>query len=91
MKSTKIYIADQEEFILAVEGTGDNLLPEDEEEGYKDYIMATIYRVDGYEFEQLDSPQIMLTKLVEDMSQEEFEQAVLYYFGIDKEKATILE
>lgn len=91
MKSTKIYIADQEEFILAVEGTGDNLLPEDEEEGYKDYIMATIYKVDGYEFEQLDSPQIMLTKLVDDMSQEEFEQAVLDYWGISKDKATILE
>lgn len=91
MKSTKIYIADQEEFILAVEGTGDNLLPEDEEEGYKDYIMATIYKADHYEFEVLDSPQIMLTKLVDDMSQEEFEQAVLDYFGISKDKAIILK
>lgn len=91
MKSTKIYIADQEEFILAVEGTGDNLLPEDEEEGYKDYIMTTIYKADRYEFEVLDSPQIMLTKLVDDMSQDEFEQAVLDYFGISKDKATILE
>lgn len=91
MKSTKIYIADQEEFILAVEGTGDNLLPEDEGEGYKDYIMATIYKADRYGFEVLDSPQIMLTKLVDDMSQDEFEQAVLDYFGISKDKATILE
>lgn len=90
MKSTKIYIADQGEFILAVEGTGDNLLPEDEKEGYKDYIMATIYKADHYEFEVLDSPQIMLTKLVDDMSQDEFEQAVLDYFGISKDKATIL-
>lgn len=90
MKSTKIYIADQEEFILAVEGTGDNLLPEDEEEGYKDYIMATIYKAEDYEFEMIDSPQIMLSKLVADMTQEEFEQAVLDYWGIDKNKAKVL-
>lgn len=90
LKSTKIYIDDTDEFILAVEGTGDNLLDEDEAEGYVDYIMAGLYVADGYEFELRDDPQIMLKKLVQDMTQEEFEQAVLDYWGIDRKRVKIL-
>ncbi len=90
MKSVKFYLPESDEFILAVEGTGDNLLHEDEEQGYVDYIMASIYKAEDYEFEMIDSPQIMLSKLVADMTQEEFEQAVLDYWGIDKNKAKVL-
>ncbi len=90
MKSVKFYLPESDEFILAVEGTGDNLLAEDEEQGYVDYIMASIYKAEDYEFEMIESPQIMLSKLVADMTQEEFEQAVLDYWGIDKNKAKVL-
>lgn len=90
MKSTKIYNPTEDYFILAVEGTGDNLLDEDEAEGYVDYIMASMYEADGYEFELIDSPQIMLTKLVSDMTQEEFENAVLGYWFIDRDQVQIL-
>ena len=37
------------QFVRICEGTGDNLLPEDEAEGYVDYIM-----IDGYEWNGIE-------------------------------------
>ena len=91
MKSIKLYVPDMQELILAVEGTGDNLLAEDEEQGYVDYIMVEMYKLDGTDVEETDGGQIMLTKLVADMNHEEFKQAVLDFWGIDKEKVKELE
>lgn len=91
MKSVKIYFPETEEFILATEGTGDNLLPEDEAQGYKDYIMATIYRVDGYEFTELDGGQIMCDTLVEDMTSREFIDKVLGFWYDDPKNVSDYE
>lgn len=33
-----VYVPEKETFIIIAEGTGDNLLPEDMDEGYVDYI-----------------------------------------------------
>lgn len=84
LKSTKLYSELLDEIIVAVEGTGDNLLDEDEEEGYVDYILAGRYEINGDEITLIDNPQIMLKKLVAEMTQEEFEQAILDYWGLDK-------
>lgn len=84
-KEIKLYMPESQELILAVEGTGDNLTEEDQAEGYVDYIMVEMYKLDGTDVESTDGGQIMLTKLVADMTHEEFKQAVLDFWGYGKQ------
>ena len=58
-------------FIRINEGSGDNLFPEDEDNGYVDYIMVDLFKYDGYDFTEVDGAQVMLTE----MYQEKFEDA----------------
>lgn len=58
-------------FIRINEGSGDNLFPEDEQNGYVDYIMLDFLEYDGVEFIEKDGAQVMLTELY----QEKFEDA----------------
>ena len=44
-----IITKDTEKLITIVEGTGDNLTDEDIKDGYIDYVMTSIYGVDGEE------------------------------------------
>lgn len=53
-------------FIRINEGNGSNLLDEDEAEGYVDYIMLDFLDYDGYEFEETDGAQVMLTELYQE-------------------------
>lgn len=80
-----IYLRDLELFITACEGTGDNLLEEDIEQGYVDYIMTNTYKLDGYEFEELDGGQCMTYTMVRDMETEEFVETVLAFHGYKSE------
>ena len=48
------------------EGNGSNLLPEDEAEGYVDYIMLDQLEYDGYDFYEPDGAQVMLTELYQE-------------------------
>ena len=41
------YIPGEGIFVHVAEGTGDNLLPEDEEAGYVDYYMWSTYKMDA--------------------------------------------
>ena len=54
-------------FIRIAEGTGDNLLPEDIDEGYVDYILIDGYKYDGTELVEdyyvVDGGQALLTEL----------------------------
>ena len=86
-----LFIKSCDAYIAACEGSGDNLLDEDIEQGYVDYIMTNVYRVDGYEFEEIDGAQIMLDKLVKDMEDEEFIDKVLEFHGYKNEDYIILE
>jgi hypothetical protein len=52
-------------FMTLYEGTGDNLLPEDEEEGYVDYWMADVFSEDG----NIDGAQIMCETLIRESNQ----------------------
>ena len=59
-------------FIRITEGSGCNLLPEDEEEGYVDYINVDGLEYDGFEsFEECYDPveggMAMLTELYQEM------------------------
>lgn len=56
-------------FVKINEGEGFNLFPEDEAQGYVDYIMMDFIDYDGYDFTETDGAQVMLTE----MYQEKFE------------------
>lgn len=58
-------------FIRINEGSGDNLTSEDETNGLVDYIMLDLFEYDGYDFNETDGAQVMLTEMYQDM----FEQA----------------
>lgn len=70
MTSSNILIWNKEVgFIKINEGSGDNLFPEDEAEGYVDYIMLDFIEYDGDDFIETDGGQVLLTE----MYQEKFE------------------
>ncbi len=53
-------------FYKISEGSGDNLLKDDIEEGFVDYIMLDELEYDGYEFDEIDGSQVMLNELYQD-------------------------
>ena len=53
-------------FIHIYEGDGSNLLPEDEIEGYVDYMMIDFLEYDGYELTETNGAQVMLKELYQD-------------------------
>ena len=76
-----IFIRDINILITAVEGTGDNLLKEDIAEGLKDYMMTSVYKVDGEDVELIDGGQMMTSELIADLETEEIAQRLLDYWG----------
>lgn len=60
-----IYVPSAGQIVVIAEGTGDNLLPEDREEGYVDYILYYQHDLDTDLTEQ-DGGQIMTTQLVQE-------------------------
>lgn len=76
-----IFINGINKLITAVEGTGDNLLDEDIAEGLKDYMMTSIYKVDGEDVELEDGGQMMTSEYIKDLETEEIAHRVLDYWG----------
>lgn len=69
MKSNILLWNKEVGFIRVNEGDGCNLLPEDEKEGYEDYIMIDFMNYNGYELsenDEVDNPQVMLTELYQE-------------------------
>lgn len=60
-------------FVRINEGTGDNLLSEDEANGYVDYIMLDFMEYDGMELIETDGAQAMLTELYQEKFESETE------------------
>lgn len=60
-----VYIPDMKEFLMACEGTGDNLLQEDIDEGFCDYVYIETYTYEGFngELVEEDGGQLMLEEL----------------------------
>lgn len=69
-------------FVRINEGTGDNLLPEDEANGYVDYIMLDFMEYDGMELIETDGAQAMLTELYQEKFESETE-VVQYLIDTD--------
>lgn len=76
---------DTEKLISIVKGTGDNLLPEDEKDGFIDYVMTSIYHLDGEDIVLDDSGQLLLSEYVEDLEEEELVKRVLDYWELGGE------
>lgn len=57
-----IFVPSERQIIGISEGTGDNLLPEDEKEGYVDYIYYQAWNLDG-DMTEADGGQVMLKEL----------------------------
>lgn len=75
-------------YLLLSEGDGMNLLEEDIEEGFVDYIMADLYTEDDIDecleikddAISFDGAQIMLEKMCDDMTMDEFiEHGLAFY------------
>ncbi len=76
-----LFIRDINKLITAVEGTGDNLTKEDEAEGLKDYMMTSVYSVDGESVELEDGGQMMTSEYIKDLELEEVAQRLLDFWG----------
>lgn len=75
--------------VVVTEGTGDNLLDEDVEQGYKDYAMLSLYTIDGDELALVDSGQMMTEKLIADMTDQEYAEQAMSYFDLNKDSKVI--
>ena len=80
-----IITKDTEKLITIVEGTGDNLTDEDIKDGYTDYVMTSIYRVDGEDIVLEDSGQMLSQTLIADLEEDELVRRVLDYWGLGEE------
>ena len=91
MNTRDVVIIDTKQrcMVVAAEGTGDNLLDEDEEQGYKDYAMLSLYSIDGDELALVDSGQMMTEKLIADMTDEEYIERLEGYWGLDKDSIVV--
>ena len=80
-----IITKDTEKLITIVEGAGDNLTAEDEADGFVDYVMTSIYEVDGEDINLIDSGQMLSKTLIEDLEEDELVRRVLDYWGLGEE------
>lgn len=80
-----IITKDTEKLITIVEGTGDNLTDEDIKDGYTDYVMTSIYRVDGEDIVLEDAGQMLSQTPIEDLEEDELVKRVLDYWGLGEE------
>lgn len=80
-----IITKDTEKLITIVEGTGDNLTEEDIKDGYTDYVMTSIYRVDGEDITLEDGGQMLSQTPIKDLEEDELVSRVLDYWGLGGE------
>ena len=80
-----IITKDTEKLITIVEGTGDNLTDEDIKDGYTDYVMTSIYRVDGEDIVLEDGGQMLSQTPIADLEEDELVRRVLDYCGLGGE------
>ena len=82
---------DGEEILVEIaEGTGVNLLEEDEANGYVDYIYYTVYTNKKGEFVEDDGGIVLLTEPYSKLSVEQIVEKVLDMEGIDSEDTTVI-
>ena len=80
-----IITKDTERLITIVEGTGDNLTDEDIKDGFVDYVMTSIYRVEGEDIVLEDGGQMLSQTPIENLEEDELVKRVLDYWGLGEE------
>ena len=80
-----IITKDTEKLITIVDGTGDNLTDEDIKDGYIDYVMTSVYRVEGEEIVLEDGGQMLSKTPIKDLEEEDLVNRVLDYWGLGGE------
>ena len=80
-----IITKDTEKLVTIVEGTGDNLTDEDIKDGYTDYVMTSVYRVEGEDIVLEDGGQMLSQTPIKDLEEEELVRRVLDYWGLGDE------
>ena len=60
-----IYVPEKRQIVRIAEGTDDNLLPEDTEDGYVDYIYYEQYEL-GTDMPEVDGGQLLLEEMLRD-------------------------
>lgn len=80
-----IITMDTEKLITIVEGAGDNLTDEDIKDGYTDYVMTSIYRVEGEDIVLEDGGQMLSKTPIADLEEDELVKRVLDYWGLGEE------
>lgn len=86
MLTVKVYIPQLDTILLACEGTGDNLLDEDVEEGYVDYVYIETQEFDGWKFgDDSDGGMMLMTEYFADVYEGKPDKlahdAVAFMFG----------
>ena len=77
-----LWIKDDYQLITAQEGGGDNLSEEDIKEGLVDYFMTSVYEQRGDELSLRDAGQLLTSKPIAEMTEEEKIQRVLEYWEV---------
>lgn len=54
-----LWIPEKEEIFMVMIGTGDNLLPEDRQDGFDAYLYIKVYLYDDPDFEEIDGGDLM--------------------------------
>lgn len=80
-----IITKDTEKLITIVEGTGDNLTDEDTKDDYIDYVMTSVYRVEGEDIVLEDSGQMLSKTPIADLEEDELVRRVLDYWELGSE------
>ena len=83
IREIMVYVPKTNLFIKACEGTGDNLLSEDIEAGYVDYVYIEVYAWNGNEFIEIDGAQKMLTKMFDETYEKDTDGNQLIMDAID--------
>lgn len=80
-----IITKDTDYLITIVEGTGGSLQLEDIENGFFDYVMTSIYEVDGEDINLKDSGRMLSRTPIADLEEDELVRRVLDYWGLGEE------
>lgn len=77
-----LWIKDDYQLITVQEGSGDNLSKEDIKDGLVDYFMTSVYEQRGDELSLRDAGQLLTSKPLAEMTEEEQIQRVLEFWEV---------
>lgn len=93
MKDAFAYIPELNMILRVAEGTGGNLLPEEVDEGYVDYIYYDIYEP-AYGFPEVDGGMITKKELLVDTygsMEEAIAEVIEFHYGCDLDYIVLKE